>query len=134
MECLQARFPLPTGEWAVVAAGQPLSILVSGEQLLIGINAFQPGEEFPNHIHTTATETFIGVHGEVELWLDQSERVTLTPGVLKSVSPNQQHYLRNESAMPAMIVYVKAPNCSQDRVPIPWTPEGRPAENGEHLS
>ena len=106
-------------------------MLVNTERLLIGIKAFDPGEEFPNHVHSTTTETFIGVDGEVELWLDREERVFLTSGVTTSVPPGHEHYLRNVSGMPAVILYIKAPHRAQDVVLMGWVPDNDCTESVE---
>lgn len=114
--------PLDAPAAAALAAGNPLPVIRTAEGILLGVNEFAVGEEFANHIHEHLTETFIGLSGEVELWLDRTERVLITPGTVVSVPPPQEHYLRNASTAPALIAYVKNPNLSEDRIWRPWTP------------
>lgn len=114
--------PLCPEDWATIAAGEPLALLAHRDDILVGVNAFGPGEQFPNHLHEEVAETFIGIQGTVELWLDRTERIELNAAVVRSVSPGREHFLRNVTGEPALIVYIKAPNRPQDRVPAPWQP------------
>ena len=96
--------------------------LVQTDGVLLGINTFAPGDLFPNHIHEHSEETFIGIHGELTLWVERTPQV-LRPGDVVTVDRNLEHCLRNDSNAPAVIAYFKAPFLAEDRVPVPWEPE-----------
>ncbi|MGB3413443.1 MAG: cupin domain-containing protein [Microbacteriaceae bacterium] len=103
------------------ASDAPLPLVVT-EEVLLGINAFASGELFPNHIHEHSEETFIGVSGELTLWVDRVPQL-IRPGDVVTVMRNIEHCLRNDSEHPAVIAYYKAPNLPTDRVLIEWEPK-----------
>lgn len=123
VDTASTTLPLTPEQWASIAAGTPLPVVADGEAVLLGLNSFEPGEEFANHLHEVLTETFIGIRGEVELWLDRFEKVVLSPGTVRSVPPGVEHYLRNATYGAALIAYVKSPNRPGDRVRLSWTPK-----------
>ncbi|MFA5607381.1 MAG: cupin domain-containing protein [Leucobacter sp.] len=88
----------------------------------MAFKTFEPGEVFPNHIHEILTETFVGVEGRVELWIDRSECVDILPGVVRSVEAHREHCLRNATDEPAVICYIKSPHLPDDRVARTWEP------------
>lgn len=102
----------------------PLLLVIDDERLLAGLKTFLPGDEFPNHLHESGTETFVGICGELELWLDRSELVRIRSGTVVAAAPHREHYLRNASGEAATILYVRAPHLAEDRVPRPWRPDG----------
>ena len=108
--------------WTRLAHGDPLPLLKSEAGILLGINAFEPGEVFPNHRHEVLDETFLGLEGEVELWLDRERLVVLAPGVVHTVPAGVEHLLRNTSATVAVIGYLKSPDLPDDRVLLEWSP------------
>ena len=116
-------FPLDAAGWTEIAAGAPLPILAESADVLVGINTFEPGEEFANHSHRVTHETFVGIKGEVELWVDRSEPILLGAGSIRTVLAPHEHYLRNVSDESATIVYIKTPNIQDDRHPSPWSPQ-----------
>lgn len=96
--------------------------LLESEDTLLGINTFLPGDFFANHIHEHSEETFIGISGELTLWIDRIPQ-KITPGKVTIVDRNVEHCLRNDTDEPAVIAYFKAPNLPLDRVLIDWKPE-----------
>ncbi len=114
--------PLSLDAWVTLAGVDPLPLLNDEDRLLLGVNVFEPGETFTNHFHRVLTETFIGLSGEIEVWLDSSSRHVLAAGEVLSVPPGVEHFLRNVRQSRAVIAYLKSPNAPDDRIELPWTP------------
>jgi quercetin dioxygenase-like cupin family protein len=121
LAALRQRFPLGPEEWADLIGADPLLVARSGDRVAIGLNVFAPGEVFSNHLHARMTETFVGVSGEIDLWLDRSTLHRLTPGEIVSVPPGVEHALSNRGGEPAMLLYVKSPAALDDRIEAVWT-------------
>ncbi|MGI8393170.1 cupin domain-containing protein [Leucobacter sp. W1038] len=117
--------PIAVLSWLSTSRPDPTPIVENGDALLIGLNSFDVGEEFANHFHEELNETYIGVAGELELWVDRVERIVLTTGVIVTVEPGREHFLRNASDQRALVCYIKSPNLPEDRILVSWHPEER---------
>lgn len=97
--------------------------LAEEEHAAFGVVKLRPGDEFTNHYHEHHEESFLMLGGEIELWLDQSDRTVLARGDFVRCAPRVQHYLRNVGVVDATAFFVKAPGVPGDKVEVPWRPE-----------
>lgn len=99
--------------------------LVQADDAAFGVVTLRPGDEFANHYHEQHTESFYVVQGAAEVWLDQSECVSVQPGDFIQCRPNVQHYLRNVGDEEFTAVFTKSPGVCDDKIAVDWRP-------GEH--
>jgi quercetin dioxygenase-like cupin family protein len=111
--------------WAAMPslAVQGVHELVDTPEVLVRVKLFTPGETFGNHYHEGFDEIFVGLDGHLTVWLNESDRVTLTSGVSMTCIRGDRHLLVNESAEPATILVVKAPNLASDTTWVEWAPD-----------
>jgi len=100
--------------------------VIQGPSSDIGMLTLRPGDEMPNHIHHFCDESFIVLEGQVTLWVDCANPVTLTPGDVYRCVPNEMHYFANDGDQVFRMVFIKSPASAGDTVTLPWTP-GSPA-------
>lgn len=105
------------------AAGDALLLVDGGPDVMIGVNEFSPGEAFANHVHDRCRETFVGLRGVVDVWVDRRLARRIGPGEVCVVEPRREHYLVNSAGSSSAIAYIKAPHDPADRRDVPWTPD-----------
>ena len=96
--------------------------LAEAQDASFGVVTLRPGDAFDNHLHEWHTESFLVLHGEVELWLDRTDLLVLKPGDLYSCSPGVEHFLRNAGDTLFRAFFIKSPGISHDKVEVPWAP------------
>jgi mannose-6-phosphate isomerase-like protein (cupin superfamily) len=83
--------------------------LTKGPNVDIGIVVLKPGQDFPNHYHTTCEEVFYVLEGEIDYYID-SVRVPVKAGDMLQVAPGESHYLINQSEQIFKAVFIKSPH------------------------
>ncbi|GGE62298.1 cupin domain-containing protein [Priestia taiwanensis] len=93
--------------------------LVKGPNIDCGIVVIKPGQDFPNHHHSTCEEVFYVLEGEIDFYINDV-RVPLQKGDLLQLRPHESHYLINNSTAPFKALFIKSPHLSKkDTVTVP---------------
>ena len=96
--------------------------VLEGPRTLIGVCHLRAGDEMTNHYHAHHEESFLVLEGEVEVWMNCTDRYVLKVGDVHRCDPFEMHYLRNESSQLMRLLFIKAPAVPDDRVDVPWQP------------
>lgn len=115
---------LPMDDTAIQAALSEAdrALLVSGEYAVVGIKEFAPGEVFANHYHESYDELFVGLSGEISIWVGRATEHVLRPGSTVSCIRGSHHRLENMGTAPARLMFVKS-SPADDTVWVSWDPE-----------
>jgi quercetin dioxygenase-like cupin family protein len=108
---VEARF----GDWGP-------GYLAQHDDAAFGVVTLRPGDAFANHLHDRHEESFLVLDGEIDLWRDRREHLTLRRGDFVRCPPRVEHYLRNSGGDVARAFFVKAPGVTADKRDVPWTP------------
>ena len=85
------------------------STLYQSEDLLLGLNSFQPGQEHASHVHADMDKAYLVLEGEGVFSLDDEEW-TLGPGEMLVAPRGRPHGVRNESGQNLVVLAVLAPS------------------------
>jgi quercetin dioxygenase-like cupin family protein len=86
--------------------------LLQGPNVDIGIVVLKPGQDFPNHYHTTCEEDFYILEGSIDFYINNS-KYTAKPGDLIQCRPGDSHYLFNNSSEIFKAVFIKSPHITE---------------------
>ena len=96
--------------------------LEKGSNIDLGVVVITPNEEHPCHAHERQEESFLGLEGECEVWVN-GKLVVLKPGDYLACEIGEAHYFRNVTDKNFKAVFIKAPHLSdKDSVYIDWKP------------
>jgi quercetin dioxygenase-like cupin family protein len=87
--------------------------LTKGPNVDIGVVVLKPGQDFPNHYHTTCEEIFYILEGEIDFYIN-NDRVPAKPGDMIQCRPHDSHYLINTSNQNFKAVFVKSPHIGEN--------------------
>lgn len=96
--------------------------LVQGPTSDIGVLRLEPGQSMPNHLHRQCDESFVVLEGTCSLWIDGTERHTMTVDEVFRCEPGEMHHLVNDGDVPFRCVFIKSPASPGDTVTVPWVP------------
>lgn len=86
--------------------------LTKGPNVDLGVVVLKPGQDFPNHYHTTCEEIFYVLEGSIDFYID-GVRVPAKTGDMLQVRPNEAHYLINQSQQNFKAVFIKSPHIQE---------------------
>ncbi|UAL53187.1 MULTISPECIES: cupin domain-containing protein [Metabacillus] len=86
--------------------------LLQGPNVDIGIVVLKPGQDFPNHYHTTCEEDFYILEGSIDFYINNN-KYTAKPGDLIQCRPGDSHYLFNNSSEIFKAVFIKSPHITE---------------------
>ncbi|MCQ6265199.1 cupin domain-containing protein [Fictibacillus sp. WQ 8-8] len=86
--------------------------LTKGPNVDLGVVVLKPGQDFPNHYHTTCEEIFYVLEGSIDFYID-GVRVPAKTGDMLQVRPNEAHYLINQSQQNFKAVFIKSPHLQE---------------------
>ncbi|MEY4504275.1 MAG: hypothetical protein RL154_568 [Pseudomonadota bacterium] len=96
--------------------------LEKGPNIDLGVVVITPGEVHPCHAHERQEESFLGLEGECEVWVD-GKLVVLKAGDYLACEIGESHYFRNVTDKNFKAVFIKAPHLSEkDSAYIDWVP------------
>lgn len=88
----------------------------------LGIVVITPGEHHPCHMHVQQEESFLGLEGECNVWVN-GELVVLKAGDYLVCGPGESHFFENVTEANFKAVFIKAPRLDvKDSVYIDWKP------------
>jgi len=82
--------------------------LFRSAHLLVGLNAFEPGQEHPLHTHAGMDKIYHVLEGE-GLFLLEKEEVPMTVGMLLVAPEGVPHGIRNTGGQRLLVLAVLAP-------------------------
>ncbi len=82
--------------------------LVQGSQMMVGLNAFEPGQEHSAHAHEGVDKLYHVLEGEGEFSVGE-ERQKLGPGALVWAPAGASHGVRNVGGGRLVVLVVMAP-------------------------
>lgn len=126
---MNVRLPLSLEAISAIPEGLDRLVLVESDEVFVGVKQFQPGEVFANHFHKGYDEIFMGIEGVVTIWQGRTLKVEVGPGSSLSCMRGSQHYLVNETSLPAKVLYAKVPMVADDTHWVEWSPEGHSRES-----
>jgi quercetin dioxygenase-like cupin family protein len=87
--------------------------LTKGPNVDVGVVVLKPGQDFPNHYHTTCEEIFYVLEGEIDFYINY-KKVPVKPGDMIQCSPNDSHYLINNSDQNFKAIFIKSPHINEN--------------------
>jgi quercetin dioxygenase-like cupin family protein len=87
--------------------------LTKGPNVDIGVVVLKPGQDFPNHYHTTCEEAFYIIEGSIDFYIN-NKRYVAKPGDMIQCSPGDTHYLINNSPQNFKAIFIKSPHISEN--------------------
>jgi len=98
--------PAEHAEWRLERMGK--STLFQSRRLLVGLNAFEPGQFHALHAHAGMDKVYQVVEGEGTLLLDGRE-MPIRAGELVVAPEGAPHGIRNSSAARLLVLVILAP-------------------------
>jgi quercetin dioxygenase-like cupin family protein len=92
--------------WSETKMGK--STLFASPRLLVGLNAFRPGQEHALHAHAGMDKLYVGVAGQGVVLLEGRE-LPLRPGEVLVAPAGVPHGLRNTGTEDLLVLAVLAP-------------------------
>lgn len=92
--------------------------LLKGPRLNFGVVVLQPGEDFDNHYHTIMEENFFILEGSIEFTVNGKDITICNAGDFIHLDPNEPHYLKNISDVPAKAVFCLGPYQLSDKTEV----------------
>jgi quercetin dioxygenase-like cupin family protein len=87
--------------------------LTKGPNVDIGVVVLKPGQDFPNHYHTTCEEAFFILEGSIDFYIN-SIRHSAKPGDMIQCRPGDSHYLINNSSNNFKAIFIKSPHIKEN--------------------
>lgn len=94
------------------AEGMGKSTLFQSERLLVGLNAFEPGQSHVLHAHADMDKVYQVVEGE-GVFLLEGEEVAMTAGELLVAPAGVPHGVRNDGTSRLLVLAILAPGPAQ---------------------
>lgn len=104
--------PADHAEWRADAMGK--STLFSSTNILVGLNAFEPGQSHRLHAHAGMDKVYVVVEGEGLFLLDGQE-LPMRAGDLLVAPDGVPHGVRNNSAGRLLVMALLAPGPAERR-------------------
>jgi quercetin dioxygenase-like cupin family protein len=98
--------PASHAEWRADAMGK--STLYKSKHLLVGLNAFEPGQSHALHAHAGMDKAYVVVEGEGVFLLDGRE-LPMKSGDLLVAPDGVRHGVRNNSGARLLVMALLAP-------------------------
>lgn len=98
--------PSAQAEWRADKMGK--RTLYQSVHLLVGLNAFEPGQSHELHAHAGMDKAYLVIEGE-GLFLLDGEELPMTAGDLLVAPENVPHGVRNSSSARLLVMAVLAP-------------------------
>ncbi|ENM5739810.1 cupin domain-containing protein [Vibrio mimicus] len=89
--------------------------LMRTEQYDLGVVVLKPNQEFKQHHHAYASETFYTISGEIHMYVNDDLQVLKQGDILKC-DPKENHYLINKGNEDWKAVFIKSPPINGDSV------------------
>ena len=99
--------PADHAEWRPDKMGK--SSLFESPRLLVGLNAFEPGQFHALHAHQGMDKVYQVVEGEGILLLDEGRELPMKPGDLVVAPEGVLHGIRNVSGRRLLVLTILAP-------------------------
>ena len=90
------------------AEGMGKSTIYQSAHLLVGLNAFEPGQSHALHAHADMDKVYLVVEGE-GLFLLESSEVAVRTGEMLVAPAGVPHGVRNDSAARLLVMALLAP-------------------------
>jgi quercetin dioxygenase-like cupin family protein len=82
--------------------------LFRSERVMVGLNAFEPGQEHPLHTHAGMDKVYQVLCGS-GLFLLEDEEIAMEPGVLLVAPDGVAHGIRNNGSERLIVMAILAP-------------------------
>jgi quercetin dioxygenase-like cupin family protein len=99
--------PADHAEWRPDKMGK--SSLFESPRILVGLNAFEPGQFHALHAHQGMDKVYQVVEGEGILLLDEGRELPMKPGDLVVAPEGVPHGIRNASGRRLLVLTILAP-------------------------
>ena len=99
--------PADHAEWRPDKMGK--SSLFESPRILVGLNAFEPGQFHALHAHQGMDKVYQVVEGEGILLLDEGRELPMKPGDLVVAPEGVPHGIRNTSGQRLLVLTILAP-------------------------
>ena len=103
----EADQPFRGGDWGP-------KYLLRGPHCEWGVIVLKPGQAMGHHGHLRVVEDFYIIEGEPTLRIGERE-VRAGPGDVLRAEPPEDHDIRNDGAVPAKLIFIKAPWLPDDK-------------------
>jgi quercetin dioxygenase-like cupin family protein len=80
---------------------------VPGEEAMIFVVEFAPGQSLPWHIHPGGHELLYALEGALTVEDQNAKKVIVKPGEVNHIDPDVGHTARNEGTVPAKVVVIR---------------------------
>jgi len=84
------------------------STLFASERILVGLNAFEPGQEHALHAHAGMDKVYVVVAGRGSFLLE-GEEIAMEPGMLLVAPEGVPHGVRNDGEARLVVLAMLAP-------------------------
>jgi quercetin dioxygenase-like cupin family protein len=84
------------------------STLFASERILVGLNAFEPGQEHALHAHAGMDKVYVVVTGRGRFLLE-GEEIEMEPGMLLVAPEGVPHGVRNDGGERLVVLAMLAP-------------------------
>jgi len=84
------------------------STLFASERILVGLNAFEPGQEHALHAHAGMDKVYVVVAGRGRFLLE-GEEIAMEPGMLLVAPEGVPHGVRNDGEARLVVLAMLAP-------------------------
>jgi len=82
--------------------------IFKSERLMVGLNAFEPGQEHALHTHADMDKIYQVVEGS-GLFLLQAQQIAMQPGTVLVAPAGVPHGIRNDSGERLLVLAILAP-------------------------
>lgn len=106
--------PADYAEWRSDKMGK--STIFESSRLMVGLNAFEPGQSHPLHAHAGMDKMYYVLEGEGIFLLERSE-VAMRAGDILVAPDGVPHGVRNSSDARLLVMAVLAPSPAASRKP-----------------
>jgi mannose-6-phosphate isomerase-like protein (cupin superfamily) len=99
----------PEDHAAYAAEGMGKSTLFQSDRLLVGLNAFEPGQEHRLHAHAGMDKVYYVLEGRGLFLLDGREE-PMEPGLMLVAPEGVRHGIRNTGSERLLVMAILAPS------------------------
>ena len=96
------------------------STIFRSERVMVGLNAFEPGQEHPLHAHNGMDKVYQVIEGQ-GLFLLEGDEVPMEAGALLVAPEGAPHGIRNTGTKRLLVLAILAPAPSSSASPTPVT-------------
>ncbi len=91
--------------------------LMKGPRLNFAVVQFQPGQDFPAHLHNIMEENFYIMEGEIDIVVD-SKINHMKKGDFIHIEPGEVNYVKNNSDKKIVMISTLGPFQESDKVEV----------------